>query len=107
MITEARAQEAVDFLTSTAEGIGVARAHTIYMEGWLKIVKARLMGESNEKSAAAQERWAIAHPKFEEAVDAQKEANANFETLRFRREAATAVLSAFQTMSANQRGVRI
>tara|TARA_R110000737_G_C14477797_1_gene467930 strand:- start:640 stop:963 length:324 start_codon:yes stop_codon:yes gene_type:complete len=107
MITEARAQEAVDFLTSTAEACGVARAQTVYMESWLKITKARLMGLSNEKSATAQERWALAHPDYEEAVKAQQAAIGIFETLRFRREAATAALSAFQTMSANQRGVRI
>lgn len=106
-ISEQAAQDAVTYLIETAQEAGVARAQVGYMAQWVKIVKARLMRESNQKSAAAQERDALCHPDYLAAVEAEREANSKFESLRFHREAQSAVLAAWQTESANHRGIKL
>lgn len=105
MIADADAEAAVDFLRDNAIEAAQARADRIYCEQYRKTVKAQLMKELDDGSTtiAAQEREAYADPRYLQQLDAIQEAVFRDEKCRFLREAAQAKLSAWQTLSANER----
>lgn len=82
-----------------------SRAAHNYFDELTKSVLAELMAQSNESSAAAQERWARAQPKFHDHLkQVAKWAREDF-SWRQRYAAAEAKISIFQTMSANARSM--
>lgn len=103
MIDSTKAQKAVQYLIDSAAEYGAARADAQRADDMLRIVKALIMAQSNERSAAAQEREAYAHDNYREAVEEKFEAVKVAETLRARREAAIQTIEAWRSMNANQR----
>ena len=98
-----RAAKATQYLVDTAADIGAAKARQVRADAMLKVVKALLMQDSAEKSAAAQEREAYAHEKYQLAIDDLYEAVKDYETLRARREAAVQRIEYWRSLNANQR----
>ena len=103
MIDATKASKAVQYLIDSAAEYGAARADAQRADDMLRIVKALIMAQSNERSAAAQEREAYAHDRYLAAVDEKFEAVKASETLRARREAAIQTIEAWRSMNANQR----
>ena len=107
MLSEQSIEKAVDWLRDNASSAASLRAKRVYAEEYRKSLKAILMKESGEESAAAKEMWAYAHPKYQahlkhmaECVQADEENRAMVGAARIR-------IEAWQTMSANQRAVRL
>lgn len=98
------AEAALRFLVENAEAAGVAKAHMVYLENFRKIVLNRLKMASTARSDAAAETEARAHPDYEAACNAQREAIVIHETLFWKRIAAEATLESWRTKSANHRG---
>lgn len=104
MITEEEIQRAVDYLRDSAREAAQARAERLYLESWIKTVRAQEILASEAKTASEREAEGHASPKYLEALNAYKASVEADERFRFLRDAAEARIQAWQTMSANQRG---
>jgi len=102
-MTPERASKAVQYLIDSAAEYGAARADAMRADDMLRVIKSLMMAQSNEKSAAAQEREAYASQRYRDAIDTKFEAVKTSETLRARREAAIQTIEAWRSMNANQR----
>lgn len=105
MIREIDIEAACDFLREGAEEAAQARANRIYMEEFRKSLKAQIMAEHNEMAIGAQEREAYSDKRYLDHLEALKIAVHADEKARFLRQAAIAKIDAWQTQSANHRGM--
>lgn len=103
MITEAQAEKAVDWLRENARQMAQARAERLYLEAYIKTVKATLQAESGESSASKSEIIALASPKYMAVLQAYREAVEADEYNRFMLSAAEAKIDAYRTMEATRR----
>jgi hypothetical protein len=83
IVTDEEAQDALDNLLQYALPAAKAIAEASYMDDYTRVVKARLMGNCNEPTAAAQERYAYAHPDYEAHLQAKRTAVEKAERARF------------------------
>jgi hypothetical protein len=108
MISDEEIEKAVDYLRDNAGKAAMARAERLYLEEFAKSLKAILMKEfTGETSVAAQEREALASLKYLQHLEAVREAVEIDEKHRFLRAAAEAKINAWQTFSANLRGINL
>ncbi len=101
-ITEARANNAADWLVHHALEIGRAKARKEKTDHLIKIAEAKAFlkeGGSNDVRRSA----ARASEEYLEAVEEHEQASAEYEILYATRVAAEGLISMFQTTSANQR----
>jgi len=98
------AEAALRFLVEHAAEAGLAKANMIYMEHHVKIVLNRLKQKSLAKSDAASETEARAHPEYQAACEAERNAIQIHEALYWKRIAAQATIEAWRTRAANHRG---
>jgi len=103
VISDEEIDKALDYLRDNATPAAQARANRIYMEEYRKVVKASLMGISNEGAVGAQERFAYAHPDYTKHLDAMRTAIEMDERHRFLLAAAQAKIEAWRSEQANQR----
>jgi hypothetical protein len=103
MITDDEIDKALDFLRDEAVNVAKARAERLYMEDYTRVLKAKLMGQCNETAIGAQERYAYAHPEYEEHLAALRFAIEKDEKGRFLLRAAEAKIEAWRSFQANQR----
>ena len=105
-IRDDEAEEKVRWLFDSAAEFGRLRGLRVIAEENVKMTKAALWARAPEscKSADARTSWAVDHPEYERAVKEMGEATQNEETARAKRVGADAVLEAWRTLSANQRG---
>jgi len=103
MIDSARAAKAVQFLVESAAEYGAARADAARADDMLRVVKALVMAQSNQKAVTAQEREAYSSEQYQAAIDTKFEAVKAMETLRARREGAIQTIEAWRSLNANQR----
>ena len=103
MISEDDAERAVDWLRDHAAQIGKARAERLYMEQWIKTVKATLQAEQGDTSVAAAEVAALSSPKYLSALQAYREAIQADETFRFLATAAEAKVEFWRSSEASRR----
>jgi len=80
--------KAIEYIQRNAGIYAQAKANRIYIENYLKTVKARLMGNSDEKAIGAKEMDAYASSIYVEQLDGLKAAIEIEETLRYMLEAA-------------------
>ena len=97
------AANATQFLVDSAEEIGTAKAELVKAEAMLRSIKALAMKASDERSAAAQEWEAYASEQYQAQIDAVFSATQRFETLKAKREAASARIDFWRSMNANHR----
>jgi hypothetical protein len=105
-LTDHDVEAAFDWLRENASVAAKARAERIYVEEYLRVVKATIMKEHGSIPVAAQEREALADERYAAHLTAIKEAVFADERIRFLREAAIAKIDAWRSASANER-VRI
>lgn len=103
MITEKQLEWAMEILIDRNSEAAKARAAHEHMSDLDKTVMAKLMAQSNEKSAAAKEAWARAHPDYEKHLEAKKELAEMDYSKRDRRSAASAIIEAWRTEQSNAR----
>jgi len=106
-ITDDEIDKALDYLRDNARDAAQARAERIYVEEYRKTLKAQLMKEHGQMSAVLQEREAYSDPRYEQHLDAIREAVRLDEFHRFMRIAAEAKIEAWRTASSNERAIKI
>lgn len=105
MITDDRAEKAVDFIVKNSTVIGKARADMDYIEAFLKSKKALLIKEVTG-TVQDREAHALAHPEYIELINGYKEAVERYETLRWKMIAAQEMIEIWRTQSATARAER-
>jgi hypothetical protein len=103
MITTEDAEKAVDFLRDNATRMAQERAERLYLEQWVKTVKATLQSGSGESSAAKAEIVALASPKYLAALQAYRQAIEADERNRFLITAAEAKIEAWRSQESTRR----
>lgn len=101
--SQIRAEKATAYLIESAADIAEAKADLVQAEHMLRVTKAIAMKQSDERSAAAQEREAYASPEYRKAIDAVRENTRAYEELRAKREAAKIRIEYWRSLNANQR----
>jgi hypothetical protein len=101
--------DALTYLHEKAEEAAQARAEKVYLDEFSKHLKASLMQRfaGGGTSLGAQERDALAHRDYLAHLAALKIAVEADAKHQFLRAAAQATVDAWQTMSANQRAVKV
>ncbi len=97
------AEKAVDWLRDNAARMAQDRAERLYMEQWIKTVKATIQSEQQGLSAAAAETVALASPRYMAALQAYRDAIKADETNRFLSAAAEAKIEFWRTAEATRR----
>ncbi|MEK9767800.1 MAG: hypothetical protein VW683_02665 [Betaproteobacteria bacterium] len=107
MISEDEVEKAVDFLRDSATKAAKARAERIYLEEFRKSLRSIIMKEHMDATVSAQEREAMADPRYVQHLEAMKIAIQRDEDIRFMRVAAEAKIEAWRSMNANYRAMKI
>ena len=107
MISDEDIEKEVDWLATSTRLCAKARAERLYLEHYTKVLQSLLMAEHPDLSVAAQEREACKDDRYLTHLDGLREAIEKDEALRFRRAAAEAKLSAWQTMQATERALKL
>lgn len=107
MITNERAEFAVEFLRDSAIEYGTARGHQAYCDANLRRVKAlEMLGA--EGSLGDREAKAYASAAYQEAIEDLQDATAAYETVRAQREAAVMTIEVFRSQnSARKQGINL
>lgn len=95
--------KAIEYIQKNAQEFADAKAARVYIEQFLKTVKAQLMSESDEKTLGAQETYAYANFKYIEQLQALKVAVAKEEHLKYMLEAAKLRIEVWKTEQYNMR----
>lgn len=103
MITDKMVEQALRYLTDPQQEAAKARAAAEHMDDMTKTLLAKLMLESDEKSAAAKEMDARADPRFERHLDQLKALKELDYMWRDRRSAANAIIECWRTEQSNIR----
>lgn len=107
MINEQEVEAAVDWLRDTAQEAAQKRAERLYLDEYRKVLRAQLMKQHMDLPVSAQEREALADPKYSEHLQALKIAIDEDERMRFLRVAAEAKIEAWRSMNANYRAIKV
>ncbi len=103
MITQDDAERAVDWLRDNAARMAQERAQRLYLEQWIKTVKATIQSEQQGVSAATAEIIALASPRYAKALLAYKAAIEADERNRFLITAAEAKIEYWRSAEATRR----
>ena len=95
--------KAVDYIIENAGKFAAAKANRVWIEEYRKSKKALLMKDSKEKTNAAQERDAYAHPEYVALLDGLRVAIEFEETLKWEIVAAQARIDIWRSEQANNR----
>ena len=104
MIETEQVQKAIDYLRETSRKEAESVAHRMYMEEYRKVVKAQIMGLHKSLPVSAQEREAYEDDRYDQHLKALQLAIEKEREFAFRRKAAEAVIEAWRTECANDRG---
>ena len=107
VIEDKHIEEAVDYLSTSADEHAKDRANRLYLEAFTKTLKALIMKEHSDKPISAQEREAYASPRYHSHLKALQIATELDEKNRFLRQGAEAKISAWQTKNANWRALKL
>ena len=107
MINEQEVEAAVDWLRDTAQEAAQKRAERLYLDEYRKVLRAQLMKQHMDLPVSAQEREALADPKYAEHLQSLKIAIDEDERMRFLRVAAEAKIEAWRSMNANYRAIKV
>ena len=105
MISDESVESAVDYLRDNASKAAKAKAERIYAEEYRDVVKSQIMREFDDLGVGVQERNAKADTRYAQHLKAIREAVEADEYHRWMMKAAEAKINAWQTQSANNRGL--
>ena len=94
---------AIEFIQMNAEVYAQAKADRLYIEGYLKYLKASLMNESDSSSLGAKEQYAYSHERYLEQLTAMKVATEQEEQLKYLMEAAKMKIEVFKVQEYTKR----
>lgn len=105
-ITDDAASDALEWLVKNAKALGKAKEKSVLAESMTKRIKALEMARSDSKTVAEKERDALASEPYLLAITAEAQAAGEFETLRALKDAATARIECWRSLTATQRTLR-
>jgi len=107
MITDEKLEATLDWLRENAGKAAKARANRVYLEEFIPSLRAKIAAECMEAgdSASAADIKAKASDAYRTALEGYRAAVEADEALRWHKTRADAVISAWQTMSANARSM--
>lgn len=103
MITDRQVDHALTVLMDRDGEGAKARAAHEYLDEMSKVILAKLVNDCNEKTAAAKDAYARAHPTFEAHLEQKRSVAEMDYRHRDRRAAAQAIIDAWRTEQSNQR----
>ena len=105
MISADDVERALDWLVANANKAAQARANRVYLEQFIRVVRAERQVQEQQAgaSAAAAEAIALSSGAYKDALLAYKEAVEQDERQRFLCAAAEAKIEAFRTLEATRR----
>lgn len=103
MITDDQVEAALDYLRDTAKPAAVARAQARTLEKYMGVVEAQQKGLTRGLSNASAQDVARASPEYKAALEGWNEAVRRDCEFTMLREAASARIEAWRTMSSNER----
>ena len=95
--------KAIEFIQKNAATYAQAKADRLYIEGYLKYLKASLMNESDSSSLGAKEQYAYSHARYLEQLSAMKVATEVEEQLKYLMEAAKMKVEVWKTQEYTKR----
>ncbi len=104
VITDEQVQEAFDRLRFGGAKAALAKANRLYLTEYRKVLKSEGMKHHLDLPLAGQEREAYASPEYKAHLLAMKEAIEQDEAYTWQMVRARAIIEAWRTASANQRG---
>jgi len=107
IVSDDELEKALDFLRDSAAAIGAARAEMIRCAHMVKVIRALETKRYNHLPVSRAEIEALASDEYMDALNNDAVAAGEFEKLRALREAAAMKINAWQTESANYRGMRV
>jgi hypothetical protein len=103
VISDDDVDKALRFLRDSSEEAALARANAKYLDAYLKTLKATLKTKMTGLSNAAAEDAALSNQRYLDALEGYKVAIERDALHTFKREAADALIRAWQTASATAR----
>ncbi len=103
IVSEDKVDHALKILADKDGVASAARAAHEYESDLIKVVKAQIMTRCNEKTIAAREMFALAHPDYKAHLERVQILAEQDYHHRDRRAAATAVIDAWRTEQSNNR----
>lgn len=105
MISDDEIQRALDYLRDSAKGAAIARSQAKTLEKYVGVVEAIQKQLHRTESNARAQDLARASPEYRGAIDAWEEAVKRDAEFTMLREAASARIEAWRTMSSNNRAM--
>ena len=105
-VTDEQASSALEWLVKHAKALGELKRQQVLTESKTKRVKAIEMARSEAKTVAEKERDALASEAYLEAITAEATAAGAYEEARALKDAATARIECWRSLSATQRTLR-
>jgi predicted Ser/Thr protein kinase len=105
-VTDDAASDALEWMVRNAKALGKAKEQAVLAESMTKRIKALEMSRSDAKTVAEKERDALASEAYLLAIQAEAQAAGEFETLRALKDAATARIECWRSLTASQRSLR-
>lgn len=103
LITDEMLEAAISYLANASEHIAASRANRLRAEHRRKRTRAKLILQSEERSATMREAWAEAHDIYAEVCEEEAKAVEHDEFHRNERNKADVIIEAWRTENANQR----
>jgi hypothetical protein len=103
LVTDEQIHDCLEYLRKSALDVADARQRAIKATHMIKVVRAIVMAQHNDKSAAKAEVIAMSSQKYREAVDEDAIASAELEKIRSLRDAASMKIEVWRTASSNIR----
>ena len=104
-VTDEEAEKALQWLVSNARALGDAKENLVKCERMVERTKALLMKRHSELPVSAQEREARASDELEAAYLDEAKAAGHYEYLRALKDAATAHIEAWRSLTATARAM--
>jgi hypothetical protein len=105
-VSDEAASDALEWMVKNAKALGNAKRMAVLSESMTKRVKALEMARSDAKTISEKERDALASAAYLEAIQQEAEAAGAYETMRALKDAATARIECWRSLSATQRTLR-
>lgn len=105
-VSDEAASDALEWLVKNAKALGKAKEKAVLAESMTKRVRALEMARSDAKTVAEKERDALASEAYLKAIQEEAEAAGAYETMRALKDAATARIECWRSITASARSLR-
>jgi hypothetical protein len=105
-VSDDAASDALEWLLKNAKALGEAKRDMVITESMTKRVRAIEMAKSDAKTVAEKERDALASNAYLIAIEDEAKAAGHYEHMRALKDAATARIEMWRSLTATQRTLR-